>query len=164
MTRVRPARGGLRIRRYGPEDHPRVVALWQACGLRTGPSDAADAIARMHVPGCFLVASLGPEVVGTVMGHVDRAWGWVNRLAVHPEWRRQGLARRLMAEIERELIGLGAAAAHLLTHEQNKAALSLYQALGYTAHRQIVYLNKDLVEPDAPAPRQDPASSEGSGP
>jgi RimJ/RimL family protein N-acetyltransferase len=136
----------VRIRSYRAEDHPAVLALWEAAGLRRGASDEAEVVARKLrlERGPFLVAEAEGQIVGTVMGHVDRCWGWVNRLAVYPEWRRRGLARRLMAVAEGALGELGATSVHLLTHEENTAARALYQSLGYTTYRQIVYMNKDM--------------------
>jgi RimJ/RimL family protein N-acetyltransferase len=136
----------VRIRSYRAADHPAVLALWEAAGFRRGASDEAAVVARKLrlERGPFLVAEAEGRIVGTVMGHVDRCWGWVNRLAVHPDWRRRGLARRLVAEAERSLEELGATTMHLLTHEESAAALALYESLGYTRYRQIVYMNKDM--------------------
>ncbi len=141
----------VRIRSYRPADHPAVLAIWEAAGWHNRPSDSVEAIERKLCleRGPFFVAEAEERVIGTVMGHVDRSWGWVNRLAVHPDWRHRGVARRLMAEAERSLRELGATTMHLLTHEKNAAALGLYESLGYQCYRQIVYMNKDLgVEDD----------------
>ncbi len=136
----------IRVRSYRPADYPEVLAIWEAAGWHNRPSDSAEAIERKLCleRGPFFVAEAEGRVVGTVMGHVDRNWGWVNRLAVHPEWRRRDVARQLMAAVERSLRELEATSIHLLTHEQNAAALGLYESLGYQPYRQIVYMNKDM--------------------
>jgi ribosomal-protein-alanine N-acetyltransferase len=52
-------------------------------------------------------------------------------LAVHPERRREGRARALLAAIEGAARGAGAMAMFLEVHEANLAARSLYDAAGY---------------------------------
>ena len=55
----------------------------------------------------------------------------ITTIAVHPQWRRRGLATRLMAT----LIGLahreGAITLTLEVRERNEAALALYRKLGF---------------------------------
>lgn len=52
-------------------------------------------------------------------------------IAVDPDHRRQGLARRLLAAGEAELAALGVEKIHLEVAADNVAASLLYQALGY---------------------------------
>ncbi len=135
------------LRSYRSADHAEVCALWETCDLHGGPSDTAEALERkLRVGyGAFLIAEAEGRIVGTAMGNVDRATAWVNRVAVHPDYRRRGLARRLMRELEHALVALGARYMNLLTHERNEAAQALYASLGYTAWPQILYMNKEAT-------------------
>ena len=57
---------------------------------------------------------------------------YVNIVAVYPEWRGQGVARRLLAAAEAEAAAQGLGALSLTVFEDNAPALRLYRRLGYT--------------------------------
>lgn len=52
-------------------------------------------------------------------------------IATHPEHRRRGLGRTLLAAAEQAVRDVGIAEMQLETREDNIAALNLYQSLGY---------------------------------
>jgi len=54
----------------------------------------------------------------------------INSLAVASEWRRQGLATRMLREVSRDARAAGATQATLEVRRSNTAALGLYQHLG----------------------------------
>ena len=86
-------------------DYDDVLALWQRAGLpvRAEGRDAPAAFARQMASGLQHVIGLranGALVAVAVLTHDGRK-GWINRLAVDPAYRRQGLARWLVAEAER---------------------------------------------------------------
>ncbi|MBW1953122.1 MAG: ribosomal protein S18-alanine N-acetyltransferase, partial [Deltaproteobacteria bacterium] len=64
-------------------------------------------------------------------------------LAVHPAYRRQGIARRLLQEALHRARGLGARQAWLEVRPSNQAAQSLYHSLGFkpVATRKRYYHN-----------------------
>ncbi|MGF0115313.1 GNAT family N-acetyltransferase [Promicromonospora sp. Marseille-Q5078] len=92
-----------------------------------------------------LVARLGGEPVGTaavrdVSGTDDRrdrgtthpaATGEVKRVYVDPEHRGQGVARRIMAELERAARQVGFRRFVLETGTAQPEAIGLYEAIGY---------------------------------
>lgn len=63
---------------------------------------------------------------------------YVNVLATYPDFRRQGVARRLLAEAEAR--GAGAPATSLIVADRNASAIALYRAAGYVerARRAMV--------------------------
>jgi len=54
----------------------------------------------------------------------------ITNLAVHPEWRRRGVARRLLAAALAEGVARGVALAFLEVRPSNTRALALYESLG----------------------------------
>ena len=88
------------IRPCRVEECAAVLALWERAGAIPSPTDTLEELQRLvrtHGDG-FLVAIQGSAVVGSVIGGWDGWRGNIYRLAVAPEARRRGLARRLVRE------------------------------------------------------------------
>ena len=81
------------------------------------------------------------KLVACVVITDDARKGWINRLAVDPEYRRQGLAAQLIAEAENDLRTRGFHVFAALIEDDNAASLSLFQREGYKTH-DIVYVSK----------------------
>ena len=84
----------INVRAFNEADRDAVVALWKDCDLVRPWNDPGKDIERkLHVRGdMFLVATNGDEIVGSVMAGYEGHRGWINYLAVHPAWRRRGIA------------------------------------------------------------------------
>jgi ribosomal protein S18 acetylase RimI-like enzyme len=120
----------MHIRQFDWRDHDAVVAGWTAAGRDVVPRAELEAkLARD--PELFLVAETLAGVVAVVMGTFDGRRGWVFRLAVHPAHRRQGIATRLMDELEKRFETLGCPRVNLLVMPDNLAGLQFWRALGY---------------------------------
>jgi ribosomal protein S18 acetylase RimI-like enzyme len=142
----------LMIRDFRIEDYDSLTALWKAAGLGyrakgrdSRPRIEAELKQRTSI---FLVAEMGGKLVGSVIGTHDGRKGWINRLAVHPSYRRHGLAKRLVAEMEGRLSQVGLEVIACLIQQENTASLQLFQSLGYERASDIVYLSK-RKSPDA---------------
>jgi ribosomal-protein-alanine N-acetyltransferase len=73
------------------------------------------------------------SIVLMIMGRV----GKVVSLGVDPNYRRSGVAKRLMALGEKEMRKRGAASMHLEVGITNGSAVELYKTLGYQIVRRI---------------------------
>ncbi|MCH7621223.1 MAG: GNAT family N-acetyltransferase [Chloroflexi bacterium] len=79
-----------------------VLALWVRAETEPSPTDTPSALRKRmeRDPALFVVATDGSEVIGSLMGGWDGWRGNMYRLAVDPQHRRLGLARRLVEEGE----------------------------------------------------------------
>lgn len=140
-----PAAGidAVRIRPFALADHAALVQLWAACGLHRSRSDRMQALALKleRDPDLFLVAEFEGRLVGSLMGTWDGRRGWVNRLAVAEAFRGRGLARQLMALLERRLRERGCEKVNLLIERDNVEVSSFYAGLGYAAD-DLVFMEK----------------------
>jgi len=69
--------------------------------------------------------------------------GWINRLAVDPEFRGRGLAKRLISEVEGRLRARGRRIiAVLVEGGMSQPSLRLFQSCGYLLNREILHLSK----------------------
>ncbi len=66
-----------------------------------------------------------------VSGH-QRRWVMAN-VAVHPEYRRRGIAREMVSASDELAKKAGAEATYLQVQRHNQAALQLYRSMGYKA-------------------------------
>jgi len=90
-----------------------------------------ELLAALTIPGTIrLKAELNGQAVGFAIGdrRSGNELGWVASLAVHPEHRRLGIARLLLAACE---VALGTRRVRLTLRTSNEAALALYRGAGY---------------------------------
>lgn len=83
--------------------------------------------------GRFVVArNADGRLVGMALLHrMSNGKGEIKRLFIRPEARRAGLARRLVARLEREARGMGLSHLYLDTTPGFPEAIALYRALGF---------------------------------
>ncbi|WP_433686337.1 GNAT family N-acetyltransferase [Micromonospora carbonacea] len=137
----------LRIRQFRWSDYDAVAAVWTAAGREVVPR--AELAAKLtRDPELFLVGEAHGDVVAVVLGTYDGRRGWILRLAVHPAYRRRGIASRLVAELERRFAALGCPRVNLLVMPDNAAGLRFWQALGYLPMPDVL-----CTKPMPPAPR-----------
>ncbi len=127
-------------------DYDAVSRLWTQAGLPFRPL-GRDRREKMEVEmgqgsALFVVAESGGEVVGVVLGTHDGRRGWINRLAVSPAYRRQGIARRLVREVEARTETLGIEIVAALIETENETSLAFFQAIGYIHAPDIEYVSK----------------------
>jgi ribosomal protein S18 acetylase RimI-like enzyme len=125
------------IRRVRDGELAAVLQMWQAAGV-TPPSisDSIEGLTRLirEPAALLLVATIDDRIVGSVIGGWDGWRGNIYRLAVIPEHRRKGIARRLVAEISRELFAKGATRLSALVEHEHQWAIDFWDSvsdLGY---------------------------------
>jgi len=89
----------------------------------------------------FKAIAADSVMVGFVIGVVEAdGTGHIVVLGVSPEWRRQGIGRALMLEVESAFLSRGARTLHLEVRTTNLGARLLYEGIGYAvAGRRLAY-------------------------
>lgn len=128
------------LRAATPSDTDAIVQLdstafeknWQldAFGLR----EARAATARTHMT----VVTNGDQVIGYAVTGASKRDGFIQRLAVDTEYRRQGLGRRLVINALRWLRRNLVIDAIVNTQIDNDGALRLYQQLGFEVQNECL--------------------------
>jgi ribosomal-protein-alanine N-acetyltransferase len=89
----------------------------------------------------FKAVAADSVMVGFVIGVVEAdGTGHIVVLGVSPEWRRQGIGRALMLQVEAAFHARGARTLHLEVRTTNLGARLLYEDIGYcVAGRRLAY-------------------------
>ena len=137
----------LEIRAYRESDEDNVVALWRQCGLVVPWNDPVKDIRRKlriqrHL---FLVGFSNGRLAATIMAGYEGHRGWINYLAVAPEYRRQGFGRLMMDEAETRLREMGCPKINLQVRRSNAEAARFYRSIGY-AEDDVLSLGKRVIE------------------
>jgi ribosomal protein S18 acetylase RimI-like enzyme len=136
----------VQVRFLKRQDIPSLLELWRAANLTIRPAgrEHPDRLASelAEYPRNFMGAFDGDRLVGALIATWDGRRGWINRLAVHPQARRRGLATRLIAAAEAELKSRGALVIAALVEPSNVPSLSLFSASGYRDVPRAVFLSK----------------------
>ena len=145
----------LLVRPFELSDEPSVIALWERCGLTRSWNDPRKDIRRkLDVrPDLFLVGLVEGMVVASVMAGYEGHRGWINYLAVLPEYQGKGFGRVMMGEAERRLLDAGCPKINLQVRETNRSVIQFYERIGYTRD-PVASMGKRLV-PDDPFSRKD---------
>jgi ribosomal protein S18 acetylase RimI-like enzyme len=120
-------------RPFRTADRESLVALWALCRLTRPWNDPHLDIDRKLARDAehLLIVEERSQVIGSVMVGYDGHRGWINYLAVHPDHRREGLGRLLMAEAEQCLRQQGCPKVNLQVRSENTSAVDFYRRLGY---------------------------------
>lgn len=136
----------MQIRRLKITDYDEIVRLWTRANLpaRTRGRDAWENIAKEMKanPDFFLGAFEDDRLIGVVIVSSDLRKGWINRLAVDPDFRHQGVAKALINECESVLRKHGIKIFSALIENENEASKKLFQECGYIEHHDIIYFSK----------------------
>jgi GNAT superfamily N-acetyltransferase len=125
---------------------PLLHELWEAAALDYRPQ-GRDSVANMTAQwqanrGGFIGAFDGNCLAGFVLATDDGRRGWINRVAVRPEYRRTGLGGALIRAAETELRRRKLQIIAALIEEDNNASRKLFDSEEYIYMPEVVYYSK----------------------
>ncbi|HJP89472.1 MAG TPA: GNAT family N-acetyltransferase [Candidatus Limnocylindrales bacterium] len=122
------------IRELRAADGDALRKLWKEADIASlGDDDRSLVRMARRNPGLVLVAVEGTTIVGSALGGWDGRRGWIYHLATAKTHRRQGIASRLLDQIEAALTVLGAPRANAMVERANEDGRAFWTARGYTA-------------------------------
>jgi GNAT superfamily N-acetyltransferase len=159
--------GDVTVRLAAGPDIPRIIELFSHGSLIEGKEDPTDlapyraALSEIaHAPGGVLVAEADGRVVGVcqliVFRHLQNRGGLcaeVESVHVHPDYRRRGIGRALMAAALERAGTLGCYRLQLTSNMARPEAHRFYEALGFAPSHRGFKRSVDVVLPAEPSPR-----------
>ncbi|MEW6015428.1 MAG: GNAT family N-acetyltransferase [Candidatus Zixiibacteriota bacterium] len=140
------------IRPLDASDYDNLIALWDRSGLPYRPRgrDSREAIAAevKRMETCFLGMFDGARMIGAIIGTSDGRKGWINRLAIDPDYRGRRLAGVLIEECEKSLREQGLKVIAALIEDENLPSIAAFKRAGYHYHPEIFYFSKRETDDD----------------
>jgi ribosomal-protein-alanine N-acetyltransferase len=134
------------LREYRAVDLEKIVRLDETCFTEEFRFDRSSMKAYAEARNAVsLIAEKEGEIVGFAIVHIDRVtagWrGYVVTLDVAAEYRRRGLAGRMMQAVEMLAEADGAQRMELHVFTENDGAIRFYEGIGYerVARRRRFY-------------------------
>lgn len=94
--------------------------------------------------GLSYVAYDGDRLVGTALAGHDSRRSFINHLCVDSEYRRRGIASRLVDLCEEALSDELPLRSYVMVYKSNERALAFWKSHGYQMAEDIVVMKKDL--------------------
>lgn len=140
------------IRNVTIGDYDRIYDLWnsteQSRRALNPVDDSREGIARYlrRNPGTCFAATQGERIIGVILTGHDGRRGIIHHMCVHPDFRRRGVAARLVSAAEKALKQEGIQKVFGLVFVDNAAANAFWERQGYTLRTNLNYRNKSLNE------------------
>ena len=93
----------------------------------------------------------GAPVGVALLGRRERR-GWIGSMGVLPAWRRRGIGRRLLQQVQANARRAGLHAIDLEVLTRNTAALALYEAAGFQIQRELLVWERRAEQGALPDP------------
>lgn len=87
--------------------------------------------------GLFVTAKVAGRIAGYAVACIGEGHAEIASLAVHPDYRRRGVAAALLRHLLGALASAGVPRADLMVRTENAAGAQLYRALGFRKVRRV---------------------------
>lgn len=140
----------MNIREMIETDYDQVYQLWLSCvGMGLNDlDDSKEGIARFlqRNPQTCLVAVENQTIIGAILVGSDGRRAYIYHTAVHPNYRRRGIARQLVEAVLTVLDDLKIHKVALVVFKRNKEGNQFWEKLGFSVREDLIYRNQARTE------------------
>jgi len=133
----------IEIRQLSMDDYDEIIRVWLTAGLTFKPKgrDSRELVAiEMSKAHCaYYGLETESRLIGVGIANWDGRRGWVNRVAIDPDFRGQHLAGRLIDRCEEFLVEQGALVICALIEDVNTPSMSTFERSGYNCEDNFKY-------------------------
>lgn len=134
------------IRLMNLSDYEQVYQLWLSCagmGLNN-LDDSREGIERFlkRNPETCFVAEKDEKIIGVIIAGNDGRRGYIYHTAVNPDYRKQGIGKKLVANTMRALEKEGITKVLLVVFKDNDIGNGFWEHIGFTERNDLIYRNK----------------------
>ncbi|MBR6217610.1 MAG: GNAT family N-acetyltransferase [Eubacterium sp.] len=140
------------IRKVTIDDYDAIYELWNASEQSRralNPVDdtreGIDRYLKRNPNTCF-AALIDGKIIGVILTGHDGRRAIVHHMCVHPDYRRMGIASRLVSEAEEAPKAEGIQKIFGLVFKDNDTANNFWENQGYSLRTNLNYRNKSLNE------------------
>ena len=129
------------------KDYQKVIALWENCegiGLSSADSKKNVEACLKRNSGMSFVARYKNEIIGAVLCGHDGRRGYLHHLAVHADFRNQGIGRSLVEKCVAALQSGGIQKCHLFIFSSNENGIRFWEKIGWTRRKDIGVVSKEI--------------------
>lgn len=128
------------------EDYDDIIRVWSDAGLPFVPK-GRDSRERLGLEmsredTAFYGLFIDDRMIGTVIANYDGRRGWINHLAIDPEYRGIGFGGDLIEAAEAFLKERGALVISALIEDVNTPSMSCFEKHGFVCWAPIKYFSK----------------------
>ena len=136
----------IEIRSFQQEDEVPSIKLWEKCELVVAWNDPSKDISRKVQldPEGLLLGWYDNSLIASVMAGYEGHRGWINYLAVDPEYRRKGLGKTMMKAAETYLEQFECPKINLQIQAQNHQVIEFYKSIGFL-QEDVINMGKRLI-------------------
>lgn len=138
----------MEIRELKPSEYNSLIDIWTRSSLPFKPNgrDSEHNITKQLQENNirFFVAEVSCKLIGIVIASHNTRKGWINRLAVLPEFRGKGIAASLLKRSEEFFLSNNINIFSCLIEDWNNVSMEYFESKNYKSHKNIVYYTKKL--------------------
>ncbi|MBR0136923.1 MAG: GNAT family N-acetyltransferase [Erysipelotrichaceae bacterium] len=138
----------IEIRVMTIEDYDGVYDLWvntPGMGMNT-TDDSREGIEKYlkRNPNTVFIALDEKKIIGVIMAGHDGRRGYIYHTMVHPDYRGQGIGRKLVDAVMDALDKEGINKVALVAYEDNELGNAFWEHIGFTLRTDLSYRNKNI--------------------
>ena len=137
----------IEIRSFQQEDEVPLIKLWEKCDLVVAWNDPSKDISRKVQldPEGLLLGWYDKSLIASVMAGYEGHRGWINYLAVDPEFRPKGLRKTMMKAAETYLEQFKCPKINLQIRAKNHQVIEFYKSIGFL-QEEAINMGKRLIQ------------------